>query len=155
LFLLDKGTVQYQVLHLTGCDLLTIGRHKEKLKILENRYIKTTINPDLNIKYDIVVDCTGQASGFELAQKILRPRGTLILKSTFHGGQDTTFAPFVINEFSIVGSRCGPFAPAIRLLEKKLVDVKPLISASLQIDKGLEAFEKAKEKGIIKVHITF
>jgi len=100
------------------------------------------------------VDCAGQASGFELARRLLRPRGTLVLKSTFHGAQETPFAPIVIDEISIVGSRCGPFEPALRLLEKDLVDVESMTSAEYPLARGVEAFELAVAPGVLKVQIT-
>ena len=89
-----------------------------------------------------------------MARKLTRPRGTLVLKSTFHGTQETAFAPIVIDEISIVGSRCGPFAPALRLLEKDLIDVDSMTSAEFPIERGVEAFECAVAPGIIKVQVT-
>jgi len=149
------GLLCAQVLHLTGCDLLAIGRHASKLGILRQRGIAVTTDPDsIRGQFDVVVDCTGHASGFDLARKLLRPRGTLVLKSTFHGGQDTSFAPIVIDEISIIGSRCGPFAPALRLLENKNVDVESLLSAEYPLTQGIEAFERATRSGVIKVQIT-
>lgn len=149
------GLLCAQVLHLTGCDLLAVGRHADKLMILKMRGIATTTEPELiRGTFDVVVDCTGQASGFELARRLLRPRGTLVLKSTFHGAQEMPFAPIVIDEISIVGSRCGPFAPALRLLEQNLIDVESMISAELPLARGVEAFERAATPGILKVQIT-
>lgn len=148
------GLLCAQVLQLTGCNLLVIGRHAEKLAILKARGIATTTDANsIREQFDIVVDCTGQVSGFELARKLIRPRGTLVLKSTFHGGQEMAFAPIVIDEVSIVGSRCGPFEPALRLLEKKLVEVAPMISAEFPLERGLEAFERAAMPGVLKVQV--
>ncbi len=149
------GLLCAQVLHLTGCDLLAIGRHADKLMILKMRGIATTTAPDaIRGNFDVVVECTGQASGFDLARKLLRPRGTLVLKSTFHGAQEMPFAPIVIDEISIVGSRCGPFEPALRLLEQNLVDVESMISAEYPLERGVEAFEAAAMPGMLKVQIT-
>jgi alcohol dehydrogenase len=149
------GLLCSQVLSLTGCDLLAVGRHPDKLMILKMRGIATTNEPEsINGKFDVVVDCTGQASGFELARSLLRPRGTLVLKSTFHGAQEMPFAPIVIDEISIVGSRCGPFEPALRLLEKDLIDVDSMISAEFPIEQGVEAFEIAAKPGMLKVQLT-
>lgn len=149
------GLLCSQVLHLTGCDLLTIGRHAEKLEIIRRRGIAATTDPNsVRGQFDVVVDCTGHASGFDLARQLTRPRGTLVLKSTFHGGQATAFAPFVVDEISIVGSRCGPFAPALRLLEKKLIDVDSLRSAEYPITQGVEAFERAVAPGVLKVQVV-
>lgn len=149
------GLLCAQVLALTGCALLVVGRHTNKLAILQKRGIVTTTAADaIHGKFDVVVDCTGHASGFELARQLLRPRGTLVLKSTFHGTQEMPFAPIVIDEISIVGSRCGPFAPALRLLEQKLVDVDALLTAEYPLERGVEAFERAVEPGVLKVQIT-
>jgi threonine dehydrogenase-like Zn-dependent dehydrogenase len=149
------GLLCAQVLRLTGCDLLALGRHAHKLAILQKRGIAATTDPDaVRGQFDIVVDCTGNADGFELARKLTRPRGTLVLKSTFHGGQESSFAPIVIDEISIIGSRCGPFAPALRLLDQKLIDVDTLIDSEFPIARGVEAFERARQRGAIKVQIT-
>lgn len=149
------GLLCARVLHLTGCDLLVIGRHADKLASVKRRGIATTTDADsIRCQFDVVVDCTGHASGFDLARKLTRPRGTLVLKSTFHGGQASAFAPIVIDEISMVGSRCGPFEPALRLLEKKLVDVDSMLSAELPIARGLEAFETAAQAGVLKVQVV-
>ncbi len=152
------GLLCAQVLQLTGCDLLVIGRHDEKLATLRRCGITTTTDansflPQFAVPFDVVVDCTGHASGLDLARRLTRPRGTLVLKSTFHGGQETTFAPIVIDELSIIGSRCGPFEPALRLLEKKLVDVDSMITAEYPIDRGIEAFERAATHGALKIQV--
>ncbi len=145
------GLLAAQVLSLTGCDLVIIGHNADKLAILDRRGIATRLDPALaDGQFDYVVDCTGQASGFDLARQLVRPRGTLVLKSTFHGAQETAFATFVVDEISIVGSRCGPFAPALRLLEKKLVDLDSMISAEFPIARGVQAFEHASRKGVLK-----
>lgn len=149
------GLLCAQVIQLTGCDLRVIGRHANKLAILQRRGTATTTEPDsIREKFDVVVDCAGHASGFELARKLLRPRGTLVLKSTFHGAQAMPFAPIVIDEIAIVGSRCGPFAPALRLLAQKLVDVESLIDSEFPIARGVEAFARAVEPGVLKVQIV-
>ena len=149
------GLLCAQVLHLTGCDLLSIGRHADKLMILKMRGIAATTDADsIHSQFDVVVECTGQASGFDLARKMLRPRGTLVLKSTFHGAQEMPFAPIVIDEISIVGSRCGPFEPALRLLEQNLVDVESMISAEYPLERGVEAFELAAMPGMLKVQVV-
>jgi alcohol dehydrogenase len=149
------GLLCAQVLQLTGCDLLAIGRHENKLAILRYHGIAAIIDADaIRSQFDVVVDCTGHASGFDLARKLTRPRGTLVLKSTFHGSQETALAPIVIDEISVVGSRCGPFEPALRLLEKKLVDVESMLSAEYPLERGVEAFARAAAPGVIKVQIT-
>lgn len=149
------GMLCAQVLRLTGCDLLVIGRHADKLAILQRQGIATTIDIEaLDYQFDVVVDCTGHASGFDLARKLTRPRGTLVLKSTFHGGQEIAFAPFVIDEISIIGSRCGPFAPALRLLEKKLIDIDSMVSAEYPLEQGVAALQYAIAPGVMKVQVV-
>ncbi|MGE5138075.1 MAG: MDR/zinc-dependent alcohol dehydrogenase-like family protein [Rudaea sp.] len=149
------GLLVAQVLRLTGCELVLVGRHKHKLSLAAARGIDTTSEPEaFEGKRDIVVECTGQPGGFELARAMLRPRGTLVLKSTFHGAQELALAPIVVDELSIVGSRCGPFEPALRLLASGLVDVEPLIEAEYPLERGLEAFEHAVRPGALKIQVV-
>ncbi len=149
------GLLCAQVLALTGCDLLVIGRHARKLTILERRGIRTTTSPE-NLKrdFDVIVECTGKASGLELAHALLRPRGTLVLKSTFHGSQEVAMSGYVVDETMVIGSRCGPFEPALRLLEKGLIDVESLIDARYPLHQGLEALNHAGTSGTLKVLVT-
>jgi threonine dehydrogenase-like Zn-dependent dehydrogenase len=131
------------------------GRHARKLEILRRRGIPTLdASAESPGGFDVVIDCSGQASGFEHARRLLRPRGTLVLKSTFHGAQEVAMAPFVIDEITVVGSRCGPFEPALRLLERRLVEVEALVDAEYPIEQGLEAFERAVTPGTLKVQIV-
>jgi len=148
------GLLCAQVLQLIGCDLLTIGHHARKLAVLQARGIATTTDADtVRGQFDVVVDCAGNAGGFDLARKLTRPRGTLVVKSTFRGAQESSFAPIVIDEISIIGSRCGPFAPALRLLEQKLIDVDALTDSEFPIERGVEAFERAATRGSLKAQI--
>jgi alcohol dehydrogenase len=149
------GLLVAQVLQLTGCDLHVIGRHARKLEILRRRGIPLLDNlAECEGRFDVLVDCSGQASGFELARRLLRPRGTLVLKSTFHGAQETMMAPMVIDEITVVGSRCGPFEPALRLLERQLIEVETLLDAEYSIEQGREAFTYAMAPGTLKVQIV-
>jgi alcohol dehydrogenase len=146
------GLIASQVLRLTGCRLTSIGKHPRKLNLLQTQGMRTArLDQAPSERADIVVECTGNRSGFELARSLVRPRGVLVLKSTFkeEGGIETT--PLVIEEITIVGSRCGPFPPAISLLEQKLIDVKSLITAAFPLSRGLQAFEKASEPESLKV----
>jgi len=102
-----------------------------------------------------VVDCTGSASGFEVAMQIVRPRGTIVLKSTFASSKPLNLAPLVIDEIQVIGSRCGPFKEAIRALAEKQVDVASLISRRMKIEQGVEAMALAGKPGVIKVILTF
>jgi threonine dehydrogenase-like Zn-dependent dehydrogenase len=102
-------------------------------------------------QFDVVVDCTGSASGFDLARQMLRPRGTLMLKSTYQGLPQANLTMIVVDEITVVGSRCGPFAAALRLLEQKCVDVTPLIHARYPLEAGAQAIEHAQRPGTLKV----
>jgi threonine dehydrogenase-like Zn-dependent dehydrogenase len=148
------GLLIAQVLQLTGCQLTVIGRHTNKLAILAARGIRTQLADEVELEADIVIEATGSPSGFAMARKILRPRGTLVLKSTFHGDINLNLSMVVVDEIKLIGSRCGPFAPALRLLEQRLVDVTPLIHDTFPLDDGLAAFERAAAPGVLKVLLT-
>lgn len=140
-----------------GLDVTQVGKHSNKLEITKNQGVKTILLNDLEITktWDVVVEATGSINGFETALSLTKPRGVLVLKSTVASGKEFNFAPIVIDEITILGSRCGQFAPALRLLEQKRIDFKPLISDIYSIDNAVEAFEKNKEKSSIKVLIKF
>jgi alcohol dehydrogenase len=149
------GLLIAQVLQLAGCDLLAIGRHPEKLAILERRGIHTQIAGERVMPgADIVVEATGSAEGFATAQALVRPRGILVLKSTFHSDVTLDLSMVVVDEVTLIGSRCGPFPPALRLLEQRLVDVESLIHETFSLDDGLVAFERAVAPGVLKVLLT-
>ncbi|HID86331.1 MAG TPA: alcohol dehydrogenase, partial [Anaerolineae bacterium] len=146
------GLLVAQVLALTGCDLTAVGHHPEKLAILERRGVDARLSDEaLDIKADIAVECTGHPSGFAAARAMVRPRGVIVVKSTFHGTLEMDLSGLVVDEVTVVGSRCGPFPPALRLLERKLVDVRSLISAVYPLDEGVDAFQRAEERGTLKV----
>ncbi|MCL7452227.1 MAG: alcohol dehydrogenase catalytic domain-containing protein [Anaerolineae bacterium] len=146
------GLLVAQVLALTGCHLLVIGRHPEKLAILAARGIAVALDRDgLPAGADLVVECTGQAGGFDTARQMLRPEGTLVLKSTYHGLVATDLSQLVVDEIRIVGSRCGPFPAALRLLEQGLVSVEPLIEAVYPLDEAVAALEHAGARGALKI----
>jgi threonine dehydrogenase-like Zn-dependent dehydrogenase len=103
-------------------------------------------------QFDVAVDATGQAAGFAVAVALVRPRGTLVVKSTIHGDTPIAFSPLVVDEISVIGSRCGPFARAIELLDAGRVNVKPLIAGIYPLERFAEAFEQAKQG--LKVVLT-
>ncbi len=140
-------------LNASGLDVTLVGKHKEKLAIAEAQGVKIKLLNDLKIEkaYDFVVEATGSITGFETSLALTKPRGTLILKSTIAASKEFNLAPIVIDEITVLGSRCGQFAPALRMLANKRIDVKPLISDIYPIDKSIEAFERNKEKSSIKV----
>lgn len=146
------GQLVAQVLALTGAELHVVARHQLQRDLLHARDIATIAEADVaNRSYDIVVEATGSPSGLDLARAALRPRGTLVLKSTYAGEVTLNLSPFVVDEITIVGSRCGPFAPAIRLLERGDVDPTQLIAERYPLADGLEAMSRAAERGVMKV----
>jgi threonine dehydrogenase-like Zn-dependent dehydrogenase len=146
------GQLVAQTIALTGCDLLAVGRHSDKLANLEAKGIKTGYaDAVVERSFDIAVECTGNSSGFAIARLALRPRGTLILKSTYAGNLSFDASGLVVDEITLIGSRCGPFAPALELLTQQKVDVTPLIHAKYPLTEALTAFSKAQTKGILKV----
>lgn len=146
------GQLIAQTLALTGCELLVVGRHEDKLLNLAARGIKTGLADSVKDRYfDVSIDCTGNPEGFNTARRALRPRGTLILKSTYAGNLSLDASALVVDEITLIGSRCGPFVPALELLGTKKVNVQSLIQGIYPLCLGLEAVEKAKTKGVLKV----
>jgi threonine dehydrogenase-like Zn-dependent dehydrogenase len=148
------GLLCAQVIALSGASLLLIGKHPSKLRIAERRGIETT-SPKQVVKrkreFDVVVEASGGATGFGLALDLLRPKGQLVLKSTFHGKTELDAARIVVDEISIVGSRCGRFTPALDLLKKAAVDVDSLISEEYPLSNGVHAMSRAGARGVLKV----
>ncbi len=147
------GLLVAQVLRDAGCPVRVIGKHPEKLALCEKWQIRARPLADIVARHDqdIVVDCTGSAAGLEFALQMVRPRGTIVLKSTVAIGKAMNLAPVVIDEINIVGSRCGPFREAIRALAEKRIDVASLIHRRMKLDQGLEAMELAARPGVLKV----
>lgn len=148
------GLLCAQALKLTGAPVLLVGKHTEKLRIAAARGVETMTVDRLACEsrsMDLVVEASGGERGFALALDLLRPRGVLVLKSTFHGETAINAAQLVVNEISVVGSRCGRFAPALELLRKNAVDVESLISEQHALADGVSAIERATRKGILKV----
>lgn len=151
------GNLCAQSLRLKSENLVSIGKHREKLALLERRNIETVLLENaekLNGVFDVVVEASGSATGFNLALDLLKPRGKLILKSTFQGAADWQSWRVVVNEITVVGSRCGRFQPAIDLLENDLIDVENLISEQLPLTDGVKAIERAGQKGVMKVVLS-
>jgi threonine dehydrogenase-like Zn-dependent dehydrogenase len=150
------GLLVAQVLRDAGCPVRVIGKHLDKLALCEKWSIRSRPLGDIAPRHDqdVVVDCTGSAAGFELAMQMVRPRGTIVLKSTAAAGKALNLAPLVIDEINVVGSRCGPFREAIRALAEKRIDVASLIHRRMRLDQGVEAIELAGRPGVLKVLIT-
>jgi len=148
------GLLCAQVVALTGAQSLLVGKHKDKLQIAERRGVETSTPKQatrLKRQFDVVVEASGAAPGFQLALDLLRPKGKLVLKSTFTGTTEIDAARIVVDEISIVGSRCGRFQPAIDLLSKGAINVNDLISEEYQLSKGVHAMRRAGTKGVLKV----
>jgi threonine dehydrogenase-like Zn-dependent dehydrogenase len=145
------GQLIAQTLALTGADLRVLARHSHQQKLLTDRNIRIIKEDEIQRwRWDIVVEATGSPAGFELARKAIRPRGTLVMKSTYKGEMSVNFSSIVVDEVNIVGSRCGPFKPALRLLESKQVDPTVLIAAEFKLEEALKAFEEAAKAGVLK-----
>ncbi len=149
------GQLVARVLATTGCDLTVVGHHADKRALLAAAGIATRAEPPPG-RADVVVDCTGRAAGFAEAMGLVRPRGTLLLKSTVAtrpGDPPLNLAPLVIDEITVVGSRCGPFAPALRALAEGRVAVQPLITEEYALADAVAAFQRAAAPGALKVLI--
>jgi len=148
------GLLCAQVLATTGPKVTLIGKHQNKLTIAERQGIDTnTIDQAEKRKgeFDVVVEASGSPTGFSMAVDLLHPRGVLVLKSTFHGVTEIEAAPLVVNEISVVGSRCGRFAPALELLKRNAIDVDNLISEEFALSDGEFAMKRASQAGVMKV----
>jgi len=132
-----------------------IGKHREKLAIAEAHNVKGILLEDvdasMNRTFDVVIESSGSEAGFETALDLLKPRGKMVLKSTFNGRASVEMWRIVVDEITIVGSRCGRFAPALELLAQGNIKVESMISAEYPLEKGVEAMQKATEKGVLKV----
>ena len=150
------GLLVAQVLRNAGCPVRVIGKHHDKLALCEKWSIRSRALQDIVPRHDqdIVVDCTGSASGFELAMAMVRPRGSIVLKSTVAQGKPLNLAPLVVDEIQVIGSRCGPFRQAITALAAKEIDVASLINRRMKLDQGVEAMNLAGRPGVLKVILT-
>lgn len=146
------GQLIAQTLALTGCDLRVVARHTHQQNLLEGRAIRVITEEEIQPgRWDVVVEATGSPAGFSLARQAVRPRGTLVLKSTYKGELNVNFSAIVVDEINIIGSRCGPFEPALRLMESGQVDPTVLIADEFKLENALKAFEHAAEPGVLKV----
>lgn len=151
------GLITALALNSLNLDVTLVGKHQNKLDIAKAQGVKTSLLKDFSINkiYDVVVEATGSVSGFETSLALTKPRGVLVLKSTVATGKELNLAPIVIDEITVLGSRCGQFPPALRLLQSGKIDFSPLISGIYDFDNAIEAFEKNKEKDTLKVLLRF
>jgi len=152
------GQLAAQVLTLGGSEVIMLGKHEDKLALAEKRGVSTYLLESaehLPLKAErrvaMVVECSGSSLGLEMALQLVRPRGTIILKSTVAAQSTLNLAPIVVDEIRVQGSRCGPFLPALRALSQELLDVHQLISARYMLDEAVAALNYAEQKGVLKV----
>jgi len=147
------GNVCAQVLADYGCHVLVAGKHPEKLAVLQLLGLATVLVDDLpsERQFEVVVDCTGSPTGLPTALELVRPSGTVILKTTVAGQQTLALAPIVIDEVRVVGSRCGPFPDAIRVLQSGWVRVEPLISGRFDLSDGVAALQHTATHPVLKI----
>lgn len=149
------GHLVAQTLAATGCRLQVVGRSQRPLELLAARGIATATADAIEPRgADLVVECSGHPDGLELAHRAVRPRGTIVLKSTYHGRVEVDLARFVVDEITIVGSRCGPFAPALQRLADGRVDPRTLVEARYPLEDAVAAFAHASRPGALKVLIV-
>lgn len=139
---------------MTSCPNVTcFGRHENKLERLEKIGVKTKIGilPEHEFIFDLVVEATGSTSGFLDSMRLVKPKGSVILKSTIASKENLDLTPAVVNEITLVGSRCGPFRPAINALATGVISVDGLIDSEYPLEKYYDAFKRAKESNTLKV----
>ncbi len=146
------GQLVARVLHRARCELVVAGGHPEKLRLLEREQIRTIDPEELTpASFDVVIECTGHRDGFSTARRAVRPRGTLVMKSTYAGELALDASAIVVDEITLVGSRCGPFGPALRLLADGAIDPRPLIGARFPLHEGVAALRAAERPDVLKV----
>jgi len=146
------GQLVARVLALTGAQVAGVSRNPDRLDLLPPGIDGVGLDgAESLVGADVVVDCTGSPDGLGLATRLVRPRGTLVLKTTTHDLPESPVIPWVINEIAVVGSRCGPFAPALRLLQRGLIDPTPLITAEFALRDGVAALAAAADRESVKV----
>jgi alcohol dehydrogenase len=151
------GLLIAQVLHAHGCRVQQFGKHAEKLRISAARGIGTEIvgrGPLPAAAFPFVVDATGSPAGLRAAIGMVEPRGAVILKSTIHGEVPVDSAPVIVNEITLIGSRCGRFEPALDLLERGAIDVASLVTERMPLSQAPAAFARAAQTGVLKVLLT-
>ena len=149
------GLLTVQVLAQAGSksNVVLVGKNQEKLTFAEKRGIQGILLNDLLVKpqWDVVVDCTGNAEGFATVCKLVRPRGTIVLKSTWVADRPVDLSSLVVNEVKLIGSRCGPFANALNALAADQVITNGLITSRFKLSQAQAAFEKAADSRQIKI----
>jgi len=146
------GNLIGQVLQLTGADLRVVAKHHSQIVLLALNDLRSIREEELKPhSWDVVVEATGSPAGFELARKVIRPEGKLVLKSTYKGNMEVNLSSLVVQELHLIGSRCGPFAPALRLMQANKIDPTKLIDSSYSFKDALLGYERAATRGALKV----
>jgi len=148
------GLLIAQVLKNTGCDLKVVVRRAEPAAILNGLGIMAVYADEIKGELaDIIVEVTGSPEGFELSRSLTRARGTLVLKSTFAGDVSLNLSKLVVDEITVVGSRCGNYPAGLRALSSGLVQVSEMVDSVFSLEQGLDAIERAGQPGVLKVLI--
>lgn len=147
------GLLVAQVLAATGCKLTAIGRNEKTLGLLDRRGIRSASVDSVQPKqdFDVVIDCTGNPFGLRIALRLVRPRGTIVMKTTCKADHGIDLTTLVVNEVSLLGSRCGPFNEALNALARKAIDVSNLVTREMPLSEGVAALKLAEEPDQIKV----
>ncbi len=145
------GLLVAMVLAEAGLESIILGHHKEKMDIVKPLGVTGVVAEEFSEKVDLVVECTGSSAGFQKAQQILHPRGTIVLKTTVAGKASVDLASLVTGEITVVGSRCGPFLPALNLLKRGKLPLSKMVDKVFTLSQGKEALEYASRKGVKKV----
>jgi threonine dehydrogenase-like Zn-dependent dehydrogenase len=150
------GQLVAQTLALTGCELQVVTRHTTQEDLLALSGITTCREEEVPTRdVDVVVEATGSPQGFALARRAVRPRGTIVLKSTYKGEMQINFSAIVVDEITLVGSRCGPFPPAINLLESGKVEPRPLVLGRYPLVDAEKAIQQAGQPGALKILLEY
>ncbi len=150
------GQLVAQSLALTGCELQVVTRHSAQERLLAMRSIATCREEAVPTNaLDVVVEATGSPQGFALARRAVRPWGTIVMKSTYKGEMQINFSSIVVDEITLVGSRCGPFPPALNLLESGKVEPRPLITARYPLAEAEKAIQHASQPGALKILLEY
>ncbi|MFQ6083093.1 MAG: alcohol dehydrogenase catalytic domain-containing protein [Candidatus Aminicenantia bacterium] len=149
------GLLIAQVVSLTDVETFCLGKYERKLSILEKKGINFFFERDkISQKFDVIIEATGNKDGINHALEMIKPEGKIILKSTFFGQVNFDFSKIVINEISLIGSRCGPFDKALNLLKRKLINTEAMIDGDYFLNQGMIAFQEAQKKGTLKILIS-
>ncbi len=151
------GLLIAAVIAQTAARTMVVGKHEQKLSIVKKIGLEAVTFDNIGDigfnTFDVCIEATGNPQGLDIALKLVKPRGIIVLKSTYQGEIRLNMAPIVINELMVIGSRCGTFEPAIDFLQRKAFDIRSLITAEYSFDRALEAFELAAKPGSLKVLI--